>query len=147
MDNFGVGNYGADQALILSKKIMKKNHYKISILGIVPETILRIHSMWKHYYEYNNLFGFKPRFIIKKKLYLIKNKINSFEKFKTNEKKLNEIKKHDYFYKTVFKKEIITKPFLLSYLRSTRNIKLLFYIFFKEDNKTLQKFVIKKTFF
>ena len=67
VDNFGVGNYGADQALILSKKIMKKNHYKISILGIVPETILRIHSMWKHYYEYNNLFGFKPRFIIKKK--------------------------------------------------------------------------------
>ena len=101
--------------------------------------------MWKHYYEYNNLFGFKPRFIIKKKkLYLIKNKINSFEKFKTYEKKLNEIKKHDYFYKTVFKKEIITKPFLLSYLRSTRNIKLLFYIFFKDDNKTLQKFVIKK---
>ena len=91
--NYGVGNYGADQALMLSKRIIKNKKFNISILGIVPETILRINSCWKHYYEYGNIFGFKPRFIIKKnKLYLIKNQIISADKFKNYKKYLNKIK-------------------------------------------------------
>ena len=143
--NYGVGNYGADQALILSKRILKNKKFNISILGIVPETILRINSCWKHYYEYGNIFGFKPRFIIKNnKLNLIKNEINSADRFKNYKKYLNKIQKNDYFYTNVFNKEIIKKPYLFSYLKSFRNLKLLFYIFFKDKNKTHQKFVLRK---
>jgi hypothetical protein len=145
VSNYGVGNYGADQALILSKRIIKNKKFNISILGVVPETILRINSCWKHYYEYGNIFGFKPRFIIKdNKLNLIKNEINSVDKFKNYKKYLNKIQKNDYFYKNVFKKEIIKKPYVISYLKSLRNIELLFYIFFKKEIKTLQKFVLRK---
>ena len=143
--NYGVGNYGADQALILSKRKIKNKKFNISILGIVPETILRINSCWKHYYEYGNIFGFKPRFIIKKnKLHLIENQIISDDKFKNYKKYLNKIKKNDYFYKNVFCKEIIRKPYIISYIKSLRNFQLLFYIFFKKDTATLQKFVLRK---
>jgi hypothetical protein len=143
--NYGVGNYGADQALILSKRIIKNKKFNISILGIVPETILRINSCWKHYYEYGNIFGFKPRFIIKKnKLHIIKNQIISANKFKNYKKYLNKIKRNDYFYKNVFSREIIKKPYIIYYIKSLRNIQLLFYIFFKKDTTTLQKFVLRK---
>ena len=30
----------------------------------MPETILRVHSFWKHYLEYGNTLAFKPRFEI-----------------------------------------------------------------------------------
>lgn len=112
---------------------------------MVPETILRIHSAWKHYYEYGNIFGFKPRFKIKKnKLNLIKNKINSPYKLKNYKIYLHKIQKNDFFFDYIFNKEILKKPLILSYLKSFRNIKLLFYIFFKNNFKTYQRFVIKK---
>ena len=63
--NFGVGNYGVDQALLRLKREFPKYPTKIVIMGVVPETICRIVSVWKHYYEYGNTFGFKPRFILK----------------------------------------------------------------------------------
>jgi hypothetical protein len=60
ISNFGVGNYGIDQAFLLYKRHIE-NHSKIVIFGIVPETILRIHSFWKHYLEYGNVLSFKPK--------------------------------------------------------------------------------------
>ena len=143
--NYGVGNYGADQALIYSKRIIKKKKFKFTILGIVPETILRVHSSWKHYYEYGNIFGFKPRFKIKKnKLTLIKNIINSQSRLKNYKIYLNEIQKNDYFFDYIFTKEILNKPLIFSYLKSFRNLLLLFHLFFKNNYQTYQKFVIQK---
>ena len=60
--NFGVGNYGLDQSLLRLKREFLKNKTELVILGVVPDTISRIVSVWKHYYEYGNTFGFKPRF-------------------------------------------------------------------------------------
>ena len=78
MLNFSVGNYGVDQSLLRLKREYAKNKTKIVILAVVPETISRIQSMWKHYSEYGNTFGFKPRFVIvDDKLTLLKNPIDS----------------------------------------------------------------------
>lgn len=117
--NFGVGNYGLDQSILYLERIYKKQTFKISIMGIVPETILRVNSYWKHYYEYNNLFSFKPRFIVKRnKLIKLKNKINNRKKYLKIKKFIPYIRKNDFFYSTVFKKECLRRPYVYSYLKS-----------------------------
>ena len=80
--NFGVGNYGLDQALLRLKREFCHNKSRIVIMGVVPSTIARVLCMWKHYNEFGNTFAFKPMFkLIKGNLKLIKNKIDSREKF------------------------------------------------------------------
>lgn len=73
--NFGVGNYGLDQAFLRFKREIKNfNEAKIVIIGVVPATLLRNLCLWKHYSEFGNTFAFKPRFILyKDNLKLIKN--------------------------------------------------------------------------
>lgn len=127
IQNFGVGNYGIDQSLLRLKREFKKYPSNIVILGVVPDTISRILSVWKHYYEYGNTFGFKPRFeIIDGKLTLIKNLIDSKEKFLDYEKFLKEIQNNDFFYKEKFLKEIIKFPYSISILKNfSRNLRIL----------------------
>jgi len=127
IQNFGVGNYGIDQSLLRLKIEFKKYPSDMVILGVVPDTISRILSVWKHYYEYGNTFGFKPRFeIIDGKLTLIKNLIDSKEKFFDYEKFLKEIQNNDFFYKEKFLKEIIKFPYSISILKNfSRNLRIL----------------------
>ena len=114
VQNFGVGNYGIDQALLRLKREFIKNKTDIVIMGVVPDTITRILSVWKNYSEYGNTFGFKPRFIIKNNsLVLIKNPIDNQEKFLNYDKYLDKIRKYDYFYEKKFKKEIIKIPYAI----------------------------------
>ncbi len=77
-----MGNYGLDQSLLRLKREVPKNPTKFVIMGVVPETICRILSMWKHYYEYGNTFAFKPKFTIENdQLIQISNPINESSKF------------------------------------------------------------------
>ena len=125
--NFGVGNYGLDQALIRLKREFPSNSTKIVIMAVVPETISRILNVWKHYHEYGNIFGFKPRFIKQdKELLYIKNVIDNESQFFDLDKNLPHLQKYDYFYKKKFKKDILKFPFIYSLLRSApRNIPLM----------------------
>ena len=117
--NFGVGNYGIDQSLLRLKREFPKNKTEIVIIGVVPETICRILSMWKHYYEYGNTFAFKPKFIFKNdQLLNIKNPIDDSSKFFEYTKFLDYIQKYDYFYKNKFKKEIISFPYSITILKN-----------------------------
>lgn len=128
--NFGVGNYGIDQSLLRIKREYPKNQTNIVILAVVPDTISRIMSVWKHYYEYGNTFAFKPKFILKNnKLHLIKNIINEEAKFHNYEIFLDDIKQHDFFYTKKFKKEIIKFPYLFTTLKNLRrNFSILFWV-------------------
>ena len=93
VQNFGVGNYGVDQSLIRMKREFSRNRTDIVILGVVPDSIRRNLNVWKHYFEYGNTFGFKPRFIINEhKLKLIKNPIDDEKKFSEYEKYLEKTK-------------------------------------------------------
>lgn len=56
--NFGVGNYGVDQALLRYEKTELTNSIEHVILGFVPETICSINSSWNHYVEFGNFFSF-----------------------------------------------------------------------------------------
>jgi hypothetical protein len=119
--NFGVGNYGVDQTLLRLKREFPKHPTKIVIIGVVPETICRIVSVWKHYYEYGNTFGFKPRFILKNNgLNLIENRIDEKDKFEKYQNYLEYINRYDFFYKNKFLKEKISFPYCITILKNLR---------------------------
>lgn len=127
VQNFGVGNYGLDQTLLRLKREYARNPTKIVIIGVVPDTISRILSMWKHYYEYGNTLGFKPRFkISNNNLELIKNPINTEEKFLKYTNYLDIIQENDFFYKTKFSKEKISFPYCINIFRNwKRNLEII----------------------
>ncbi len=117
VQNFGVGNYGLDQALLRLKREFKNNPTKKVMIGVVPDTISRILSMWKHYYEYGNTLGFKPRFSLNNnKLKFLNNPIDTEDKFLEYEKYLEYIQSNDFFYRKKFKKEKISFPYSITIL-------------------------------
>lgn len=130
VQNFGVGNYGIDQSLLRLKREYPKNETDIVILAVVPDTICRIMSYWKHYYEYGNTFAFKPKFVLNKdKLQLLQNKIDKESKFYNYQKYLDEIKKEDFFYKQKFRKEILHFPYVFTILKNfRRNFSIMYWI-------------------
>ncbi|MDR0393389.1 MAG: hypothetical protein LBH52_04130 [Puniceicoccales bacterium] len=64
VSNYGVGNYGLDQALLRLEMQFLKDPTKHVVMAITPWTIERIVSVWKHYSEPGNVLGAKPRFIL-----------------------------------------------------------------------------------
>ncbi len=117
--NFGVGNYGADQAIIRMKRELPKSQAKLVVLLVVPETLCRVHSVWKHYTEFGNTFGFKPRFFLKNaQLVKYDNPVNCKDAFLNYQSYLEEIQAVDFFYRTKFLKHILFFPFTFSLLRS-----------------------------
>lgn len=139
VQNFGVGNYGLDQALLRLKREYTRNKTKVVIMTIVPSTIVRILCIWKHYNEYGNTFGFKPRFkVIDNKVKKIENIIDTKEKFNELEKYLPFIQEHDYFYKTKFKREIVKFPYIYYILKNwRRNLPLICYVLRKNKKKAM----------
>ncbi len=118
--NFGVGNYGLDQAFLRLKKIYNNLKPNYVIFIIVPETICRIQSSWKHFYEYGNILAFKPRFVECSKsadLMLMKNPLQFVEK-ENFEKAVNICKKNDKFYLTKFKKDLIKRPYVVNIFKN-----------------------------
>lgn len=130
VENFAVGNFGFDQALLKLERKLTCQYYrpKIVIIGVVPDTISRILSLWKHYYEYGNIFGFKPRYILRNdEIHLINNYMDHQSKFYEFEKYLEKIQKNDFFYKNKFLKEIIVFPYSLHFLKNyRRNFQLVY---------------------
>lgn len=127
--NWGIGNHGADQSVLRIKKEFPKNKTKLVIMGVVPDTLSRIMSVWKHFYEYGNVFAFKPRFKLNdNKLSLIKNIIDTEEKYFEFDKYLNYVIEEDYFYHNKFKNELIKFPYIISVLKNPkRNLPLIYW--------------------
>ena len=143
VQNFGVGNYGIDQSLLQMKRGYQKNKTDVVILSVVPDTISRIVSVWKHYYEYGNTFGFKPRFVLKNdKLELKKNPIDNESKFFKYQEYIDEIRHNDFFYRKKFKKEKISFPYCLTVFKNARrNFSIIYWVLkinnFKKQNKDI----------
>lgn len=125
--NFSVGNYGFDQALLRVKREIDSLESEIIIINVVPETISRIHSFWKHYFEYGNILAFKPIFKIRNKsLQLHKPFIQKKQNFFEINVRQKEIAELDIFYSSKFSKDILHFPFSLSILKSRcRGLKII----------------------
>jgi hypothetical protein len=114
--NFGVGNYGLDQAILRMKRELSKQSTSVVLITVVPETICRVQTVWKHYSEYGNTFGFKPRFKIEDDcLVHIKNIMDDRRKFYRYQDFLSELQPNDYFYKNKFRRDILKFPYTLSF--------------------------------
>lgn len=145
VQNFGVGNYGLDQALLRLKREYPKNRTNIVILAVVPDTISRVLSSWKHYYEYGNTFAFKPRFVLKNNnLEFVRNYIDTKTKFENYKEFIPDIKNVDFFYKQKFKKDILRFPYSITIFKNPlRNFRIIFWIGIIELLKKLKKDVKK----
>ena len=141
--NFGVGNFGLDQAFLKYLNYKKKLNKQKIIFCVVPETIARINSYWKHYREFKNIFGIKPIIKINNtKLKLVKipylkiiNTKNDLLQFDNNF--IKETKKNDIFYNEKFKKNLFKFPFLFSFLKNTKHNSKIFYFLLMD--KVLKK--------
>jgi len=120
--NFGVGNYGLDQALLRYKQTKLPNSIDTVIMAFVPETICRIQSTWKHYLEFGNTFAFKPRYVLNSdgELELITNPMQDREDFDNYRIKLDQIIENDRFYRDKFRKYQFRFPFIMSFLRNLK---------------------------
>ena len=120
--NFGVGNYGIDQAQLRYESQKLPDSVRVTIMGFVPETICRIQSCWKHYLEFGNTFAFKPRFRLGPDgdLELLENPVRSLEDFNGLEQKLALIRANDGFYRSKFLARKYRFPYLWSLLRQAR---------------------------
>ena len=86
---------------------------------MVPETIARVHSYWKHYREFGNILGFKPIYELKGKKLILKG--NPLKKNFTEKQIHNiipKIKKVDTFYKEKFIKNKFSFPYSLTFIRN-----------------------------
>ena len=142
--NYGVANYGLDQALLKYQNTKDDKSTKIVIMGFVPETIVRIQTRWKHYVEFGNIHGFKPCFELKnKKLVFKKNPISKATDIKDLKKIIQKLKMEEIFYKKKFLKYKFTFPFSFSFFKNfNENIKIFYFLLLKDLNFILKKKMI-----
>lgn len=113
--NYGVGNYGLDQALLRLEREFADHPVDTVIMAVVPETMSRIHAYWKHYSEYGNTFAFKPRFVLDQgTLRLLPNMVDTPEAFGRLRQFLPQLRKHDGFYAVKFRRDLLKFPYLVS---------------------------------
>lgn len=116
--NYGVGNYGLDQAVLKYENTLLPKSIRVVIIGVVPETLCRIHSYWKHYLEFGNILAFKPRFLlVKGELSLLKSPIQSEADIERLKKFLPSIQDNDFFYRRKFRSYQFRGSYFLSFLR------------------------------
>ncbi|MEX2602136.1 MAG: hypothetical protein WD355_10835, partial [Balneolaceae bacterium] len=117
--NFGVGNYGADQAVMRYLRTELPDSVDVVVLGFVPETLCRVHSHWKHYLEFGNTFAFKPRYMVGEKgeLTLSENPMKSEEQFQEIEELIPQLAERDFFYRRKFRALQFRFPYTASFVR------------------------------
>ena len=117
--NYGVGNYGLDQAFLKFNKIKKHKNNKAVIFGFVPETICRVQSSWKNFLEFGNIHGFKPCVkLTNRKLKFHKNFLKRNIPYSQVLNLVNKIKNKDRFYKEKFLKYNFSFPYFFSFTKN-----------------------------
>ena len=121
--NYGVGNYGIDQSFQRFIKYRKNLSQKKIILIIVPETIVRMNTIWRHFHETGNIFGFKGRYFVENnRLNYQPNPIKKFgdyQKFLTEKITKNNLLANDPMFKYRFKKEVFDLKKLIKLNKDT----------------------------
>lgn len=144
--NYGVGNYGLDQAFLKYLRYNKILKNQKIIFCIVPETIARISSYWKHYREFGNIFGIKPIIKFKKnQINLIKIpnlKISNLLKntLEFDNDFINKTKKIDIFYNKKFKKNLFIFSYLFCFMKNFKhNSKIFYFLLMDKLSKKVDK--------
>ncbi|MDR3156992.1 MAG: hypothetical protein LBT69_03660 [Lactobacillales bacterium] len=124
VSNYGVGNYGLDQALLRMESQFLKDKTKHVIIAITPLTIERILSVWKHYSEPGNVLGAKPRFVLQNGgLKLIPNFIQCPDEFLRIKKKEKFLHQNDGNYRHFLKQKQKQNLSSLLYLATNKSLR------------------------
>lgn len=138
--NYGVGNYGLDQALLRLESEIDALDARVVVMGVVPETIARVQSYWKHYFEYGNTLAFKPRFTLGANgLVLHQSAVRRPEDYLTYRRRLPEIQRLDGFYRSKFLRDVLTFPYLPRILaRWRRHVPIMWHLLRGNRKKAFQ---------
>jgi hypothetical protein len=110
-----------DQALLRLERELPTLEAEVVVLGVVPETIARVHSYWKHYFEYGNVLAFKPRFTLEDgSLVLHPSAIRVPADYATYRDRLPEIDRLDHFRTRKFQRDALDFPYLPKLARRAR---------------------------
>ncbi|MEV0637662.1 hypothetical protein AB0I77_22435 [Streptomyces sp. NPDC050619] len=129
--NYGVGNYGLDQALLRLERELPALEADTVLMGVVPETIARVHSAWKHYFEYGNTLAFKPRFTLAADGALVHHPpaVTRPEDYAHYRMHLDRIQRLDPFYRRKFRQDLLRLPYMPRLVRRTRrHLPILWYL-------------------
>ncbi|MFD9820364.1 hypothetical protein [Streptomyces violascens] len=128
--NYGVGNYGLDQALLRLERELPHLDARVVIMGVVPETIARVQSAWKHYFEYGNTLAFKPRYTLGPDgLVLHPSVIRRPEDYFDYGRHLPVLRELDPFYGRKFRADRLAFPYLPKLIRRMRrHLPILFHL-------------------
>lgn len=128
--NFGVGNYGLDQGLIRYNSTQLPDSVTTVIMGVVPETICRVHSYWKHYLEFGNTLAFKPRYKLENgQMVFLPNIIKSEDDLYDLSEHLNKVQENDEFYLKKYRSHQFSLPYSVSFFKHPKhNVSLVYYI-------------------
>lgn len=119
--NFGVGNYGLDQALLRLERELPGLDGRYVVMAVVPETMARVHSFWKHYFEYGNTLAFKPRFVLEDgRLEHVPSAIQSAPDLGRYDSQLGRIQSLDPFHASKFRRDVFRFPHVWSLARRLR---------------------------
>lgn len=121
--NLGVGNYGVDQAMLryLRWRSDLPGSVRTIMAVFVPETILRVQSVWKHWMEFGNTFGFKPRFVLEGgTLRLVPSPVQGAADFARLDEVVMAIGDLDPFRTGRFRRLQFRPPYLATFVRSPR---------------------------
>ncbi|HZG04588.1 MAG TPA: SGNH/GDSL hydrolase family protein [Streptomyces sp.] len=112
--NYGIGNYGLDQALLRLERELPSLEAHVVVMGVVPETIARVHSYWKHYFEYGNTLAFKPRFVLDPagRLHHHGPAVRTPAEYATYHRHLDRIQSLDHFFDAKFRRDLLRFPYL-----------------------------------
>ena len=149
VSNYGVGNYGLDQAFLKYKKTKLNKNTNIVIFGVVPETICRIQSIWKNYLEFGNIHGFKPYCTLENnKIVIKKNFLKKNHRFEDLKPIVKKISKFDRFYNEKYKKHLLKFPYSYHYIKNILfNLKITFKYFSLITQRKSNKSAMDKIFF
>ena len=106
---------------------MKKINSKIIIVNVVPETITRIISGWRHFSEFGNIYSFKPYFELKeKKIVFKKNPIQKNYKIKKVNAVIKLLMKKDFMFNYRFKKNVFENFFIITFFKNFKKYSKVF---------------------
>jgi len=125
VENWGVGGYGTDQALLRLKQNLPKKRTDIVVLGVFSENINRLMNTYRPFYGGSNgsmRLGFKPMLHQgEENLEWIDNPLafqsNSLEDYY---RAYDKAQKVDYWYALNQRKAVVKFPYTLAFLQATR---------------------------
>lgn len=111
--NYGVGNYGIDQAVLRLEREIVASAARDALIAVVPETVARINSYWKHYFEYGNVLAFKPLFVEENgRFRLLPPAMRERADFDDLARRLDLVRAADPFYRSKFRRDMFTGSYL-----------------------------------